>query len=383
MTPDAPELPDFRSLNLAVFERRPLPHVFWQPRFEPWYWLRKRNGDLPAAFADMALPDLYDHCRASMRTVDYYTGQPSPLEQGFDPEVRIERTESPTRRRVVFHTPHGPLVEEHELTQDHAWREVAFPVRTPDDLRKLRWLFGHMTWTFHEDRFRTGDDFIGRRGWGSFWVPKSPYMALAQQWMRMEDLVYALADEPELVEDTMRALDASYDGLYEQLAASPSLRIINFGENIHEQLLSPRYWETYLMPFYERRCAQLRQAGIFTHIHIDGYFRNMLPYVRHLPHDGVEALTPEPQGDMTLEAIREHIGDKILLDGIPAVLFLDSFSREELMACVEKVVKYFHPRLVLGVSDEVPQGGSIEAMERVRMVGAWCLGQGPRPCVSP
>jgi len=42
------------------------------------------------------------------------------------------------------------------------------------------------------------------------------------------------------------------------------------------------------------------------------------------------------------------------------------------MACVEKVAAYFHPRLVLGVSDEVPQGSSQEAIERVRLVADWC-----------
>ncbi len=374
-----------RELNVAVFEGRPIPHVFWQPRFEPWYWLNQRNGTMPAAYEGLTLPQLYDYAHASMRTVDYYTGQPSPIEQRFDESVRVERRENGTEMVRTFQTPFGELIERHELTSEHVWREVAFPVKTPDDLRKLRWLFAHTTWHFSEEKFLIGDRFIGERGWGSFWVPKSPYQALAQQWMKLEDLIYALADYPSLVEDTMRAIDDSYDGLYEQLAASDRLRIINFGENIHEQLLSPRYWERYLMPFYTRRCEQLRRgggAGIFTHIHIDGYFRHMLHYVRHLPHDGVEALTPRPQGDMTLEEIAEHIGDKVLLDGIPAVLFLEQFSREQLMECVEKIVSLFHPRLVLGVSDEVPQAGTQEAIERVRMIGQWCLSHGGSPAGS-
>ena len=42
---------------------------------------------------------------------------------------------------------------------------------------------------------------------------------------------------------------------------------------------------------------------------------------------------------MELEEIKEHIGNKVLLDGIPAVYFMSSFSRDELMAATEKVVK--------------------------------------------
>ena len=116
----------------------------------------------------------------------------------------------------------------------------------------------------------------------------------------------------------------------------------------------------------------MRRAGIFTHVHIDGYFHSILRYLKDLPFDGLEALTPAPQGDCTLEEIKAAIGDKILLDGIPAVYFMDTFTRDELMACVEKVAAYFHPRLVLGVSDEVPQGSSQEAIERVRLVADWC-----------
>jgi hypothetical protein len=47
------------------------------------------------------------------------------------------------------------------------------------------------------------------------------------------------------------------------------------------------------------------------------------------------------------------------------------------MACVEKIVAYFHPRLVLGVSDEVPEGGDQEVLERLRLVADWCRSKTP------
>jgi hypothetical protein len=70
--------------------------------------------------------------------------------------------------------------------------------------------------------------------------------------------------------------------------------------------------------------------------------------------------------------MKEAIGDKVLLDGIPAVLFMDTYTRDELVETVEKVIRLFAPRLVLGVSDEVPEGTGQEAMERVRLVAEVC-----------
>jgi hypothetical protein len=66
------------------------------------------------------------------------------------------------------------------------------------------------------------------------------------------------------------------------------------------------------------------------------------------------------------------MGDKVLLDGIPAVFFLDHYPREALERCVERVVELFHPRLVLGISDELPEGGGEESFERMRWVAEWC-----------
>jgi hypothetical protein len=190
--------------------------------------------------------------------------------------------------------------------------------------------------------------------------------------MKFESFIYALADEPREIEETMRVIDGAHDQLYYEIVNSGRVRILNFGENLHAQLLSPRYFERYLLPFYEKRADQLRAAGIFTHIHIDGYFHPLLPYLKDLPFDGLEALTPLPQGDVTLEELKAHIGDKVLLDGIPGVLFLPTFSRDELMNTLESIVDLFSPGLILGVSDEVPQGADAEeAAERIRMVSDW------------
>ncbi|HHN46654.1 MAG TPA: hypothetical protein ENN09_04355, partial [Planctomycetes bacterium] len=192
-------------------------------------------------------------------------------------------------------------------------------------------------------------------------------------WMKYEDFIYALVDYPAEVEDVMKAIDASYDRLYEEITANADIaRIINFGENIAMAYLSTEYFEKYTMPWYEKRSGQLRKAGIHMYIHMDGYFKPLLPYLKDMPFDGLEALTPTPQGDVTLEEMRDHLGDKILLDGIPAVLFLRHHPREQLQECVEKLVEYFHPRLVLGISDELPEAGDEESFERLKWVSSFC-----------
>lgn len=362
----------FREMNLRVFQGQAIPQVLFQPRIEPWYDWHQKVGQLPERYRNTSLRALFDDLQVSMRYVHYYTGMPDPVVLKYDQQVRIHEQTSGNRITRVIETPFGDLVEQLQLTVDKTWREVDFLVKAPEDLVKLRWLYEHSHYSFSQENYLAGSEFMGERGVPQFWVPKSPYQSLAQIWMKLPTLIYALADDPAEVEATMQAIDAAYDPLYEQITAAGLAQIINFGENIHDHLLSPRYWQHYLLPFWHKRVAQLRAAGIYTHMHLDGYFHTLLPTLHDLPFDGIEALTPTPQGDVELEEIKEHIGNKVLLDGIPAVYFLPSFSRDELMAATEKVVELFAPRLILGISDELPEGADQEGIERVRLVSEWC-----------
>ncbi|MBN1287948.1 MAG: hypothetical protein JXB47_21295 [Anaerolineae bacterium] len=362
----------FRQMNLSVFKGEPTPYVFFQPRFEPWYEWHKIFDCMPEPYRDLSLLDMFDLLKVSIRYIDYYTGIPHPIVQRFAPEVDIHEKKTNGAIIKVYETPHGDLTERLHFTQDETWRTVEFPVKGVDDLKKLRWLLERMTLSFVPEYFEQGSAFVGDRGEPQFYLPKSTYQAMAQTWMKFETFIYALADYPAEVEATMRLIDDSYDALYEEIIAYGDVKIVNFGENLHSSLLSPRYFERYLVPFYEKRANQLKRAGIYTHIHVDGHFRSLLPYLKDLPFDGYEALTPLPQGDVALEEIKAHIGDKVLLDGIPAVFFLPLYSREVLMETVERVVELFYPRLVLGVSDEVPEGAGAEAITRLQMVSEWC-----------
>ncbi|KPK80515.1 MAG: hypothetical protein AMJ81_11960 [Phycisphaerae bacterium SM23_33] len=363
---------NFREMNLAVFQRKPVPHVFFQPRFEPYVAWQRRFGRLPAEVAGLDLPAIYDHVGASMRTVHYYTGQPDPIERSWAPEVKVSHRRQGDLERTRYDTPHGPLFATSKWTVDETWRTVEWPAKTADDLPALRWLLQRQVIRFNGEKYRVGKAYIGERGEGHFWVPKSPYFALAQMWFSHADFIYAMADHPAEMADLMRIVDDSYDGLYQQLCASRDVRILNFGENVAMAWLSPRYYQQHVEPWYHKRAGQLRRAGIFTHVHIDGHFHPLLPYLKDMPFDGLEALTPTPQGDVTLEEIKEHIGEKILVDGIPAVLFLEHHPFEQLQQCVQRVVELFHPRLVLGISDELPEGGGPEAFRRLKWVAGWC-----------
>ncbi len=234
-----------REMNLRVFRGEPLPRPFFQPRLEPWFDVapdlrpalarEPRRAGSAASTTDLGV---------SMRYMEYYTGVPKPVVRELDDEVGVREVTRGKRRTVVYETPHGELVEDREYTVDHTWRTVGFPVRTRDDLRAPPLAVrAHALSLRPHASSRPATATSGISGAPQFYLPKSPYQALAQQWMKLADLVYAIEDFPAEVESVMKAIDASYDPLYEEIAASGCARIVNFGENIHEQLLSPSWFE--------------------------------------------------------------------------------------------------------------------------------------------
>ncbi|MEN8150169.1 MAG: hypothetical protein ABFS86_10115, partial [Planctomycetota bacterium] len=99
----------------------------------------------------------------------------------------------------------------------------------------------------------------------------------------------------------------------------------------------------------------------------DGDTGPLLPYAKQTGLDGIEAITPEPQGDVTLEQVKEALGDEVfLIDGIPAVYFDETYPVEVLVEATERIIELFAPKLVLGISDEISSTGDIE---RIRVVG--------------
>lgn len=353
-----------REINIRIFQRQRIPRVLFQPRIEWWYQYNKREETLPERYSEMSLSELFDDLDISIRYFSYATGLPSAVEMEHSDEIRVTEKVEGRQRITIIGTPKGQMVRETDMSPEGG-RVVQYPIKSNEDLEKAICFFRNTRFRFIEDNFEKGRRFIEDRGEPQFFVPRSGYQHLAINGMGVENLIYALADVPQKVERLMEAIDNSYNALYEDIISYGKIRILNFGENIDGNIVSPRYFEKYCIPFYEKRSRQLQKAGIYTHIHIDGSFRPLLKYLKDLPFDGLEALTPFPQGDVTLEEMREAIDDKVLLDGIPAILFLPDYPLEELERCVEKIVDFFHPRLVLGISDELPPPADIE---RVRLV---------------
>jgi hypothetical protein len=354
-----------RELNLAIFEGT-ADKVLWQPRLETWIEHHMKEGTMPDRFRGMTNLEIYDDLRCSNRYeacvgLEFYYESPDDI-------VTSEERRG-DRAYETITTPAGSIIRiHHEIWENGKCvnrRIEKYPVMTPQDLRVVIDLVERSRCRANLQRYQEAAERLGQRGEPTGFLTSAGFTVLIKEWCGLADTFYLLADHPQAVEEYLEACDRWDDRVLDAALELP-FRIYNLGDHATNEFTPPPILKKYLLPRWQRISERLHQHGRYVHTHWDGNSITMLPYLKETGLDGVEALTPEPMGDMTLEDIKKAVGDEIVcLDLIPAIFFLEQHNTAAMLEFTRRVIDMFAPRLILGISDEISQIGQIKKVEAV------------------
>lgn len=356
---------DLAELHRQVIRGTSGGQIIWQPRIGCWFDDKRFAGEpLPAPYEGLSDADIFRSLGCSTRLYWFnacFVSREDPAVRG-----RVDRLnewdwqhtlETPVGTQTAIYRGSPNNRGQHPLKR---W------IETPDDLRTATWRAWRTEWQWDQATYDRLLDEWGDLGLPTMFMPRVNVQDLYINTMGVARAVYALADWTEAVEEYFRALEASEAKLLEVICACP-IEPINYGDNLHCATLSPALYEKYVEPVYHHRNDVLHAVGKWTCSHWDGETRALLPFARRSRLDGIEAITPQPQSDVTLDEVAEALGDELfLLDGIPAILFDDAWPQSALEEFTHEVLERFAPRLILGISDELSSHGEIE---RIRVVG--------------
>lgn len=356
------------ELNRQVIRGTSNGRVIWQPRILAWWDDRIYFNDLPMPepYDRLTQADMFRYLDCSTRVYDFnacFSRVEHRAVQFKSEDLGNGLT------RTVIKTPVGEQSRVDEMRPTcRAAIAIKHEIETKEDLRIATWRAENAHYEYSQETYDRLMIEVGDLGLPTMYVPRPNVQDLYINTMGTQEGIYALYDwGEEAFRPYFRALDALDEQLMNLLNTLPQFEYINFGDNIHGATLSPALFEKYVLPVYHRRCAILHKTGKFVHAHWDGEVRQLLRFAKYTHLDGIEAITPKPQGDVTLEEVKEALGDKVfLLDGIPALYFDPVYSIDTLVACAQEIIRLFAPKLILGISDEMSSTGEIE---RVRVVG--------------
>lgn len=384
---------NYRKLILNKFKGEVNNRIVWQPRIYYWYYgnslmnktpkgykdksflksMRENidsieNPDVPERYEKKTMLEIYDNLRASPRYpqevlgVQLFKGLRLPDSSACDQlkaEVKLDNKNG--QRKTTFKTPAG------NLTKIESGYIKEYPVKSIEDIEIMEYIIKHTEVQFDQEAFKLVDEVFGNRGPIQSFSVRSPYQSLITEYMGFEKTILMLNRHKDRIQSFMNTIDNWHDDVFDVILKSP-IQILNFGENIDQHYNSPPIFEKYLLPYYEKRIKEIHDHNKYCHIHVDGSFKQLIPLLRESSFDGLEALTPQPQGDATLEEMKEALGNKILLDGIPATLFTESYSYQKLESFTRRIIDNFAPKLILGVSDELPPNANIEKVKYVSKI---------------
>jgi hypothetical protein len=278
-------------------------------------------------------------------------------------------------QRKTWHTPVGELTEEsHYQPESFSQAITRYPVQDADDLKILRHMLEHsQAVPTHLDTYPNR-----RKAWAEFdglpslAMPRSPLPAFLTEWAGVERGIYLLMDEPELARAVLDQLerleDPVLDGLTRlarQIAPDPLL--VHFADNLTSEVYTT-FFASHMAGRYERRLERLHRAGIRCAVHLDGTVRGLLPRLAAVGMDAIEALTPWPAGDVSVEDMRRLAGNSsvILWGGLPGAMFAPPFTWEDLQHQIERTLKVWGGTpFILGTADQVPPNGDIDFVHRI------------------
>ena len=347
---------------LATFQGLKPDRIVWQPRIDHWYDVNKKLGTLPSRYREKELLETYDDLRASPRT--YYL---------FDPTIKavegkgVEMTIAQDEEKIVttYVTPLGKLRDiqartVHGTTTYH----TEYLLKNVEDFRIMAYILERQDFEFDGKLYDKIFTMIGERSQPIVNVPWGSIQKLTVEWMGLERTVLSLWKHQKKVDDFIQVIEENENRRLDCIKRSP-FRFVCLADNIDQDLIAPPLFEKYMLPRYKKRTRELHDAGRICVSHWDGDVRLLARYAKETGLDALECVPPSPMGNITLEELHEAMKDMILFDGLPATYFLDYVSKEELEKMTKRILELFSPRIILGISDQLPPNGDIE---RVRMV---------------
>ena len=232
-----------------------------------------------------------------------------------------------------------------------------------------------MKYIYENTRFEPDYDFavkrksqVGDQGVVLCYLPKSPFMHLLALEAGVMSVTMVAMTMPDEFQELLDVMKNAFDQAA-QIAVDSPAEVLMIPENLSSEMVGPDFFEMYMRAYQEEWTTNIKEAGKYSFIHIDGTMAGLLNQEASVGFSVLEALTPHPVGDLKWEELADFAGDSksILWGGIPGVYFTANVSEEEFERHVKHILGIMvkEPRYVLGVADQVPPDGLEERVKRV------------------
>lgn len=245
--------------------------------------------------------------------------------------VSIESASDDGVLTTIYHTPVGKISTKHRINLgrvDGAGRvQVKHLIENVRDYEPAIFIVENTVFHKNESAYTDIVDDLGEDGIGHVWTGEPGYVD-SIYYFGLEKWSYEQVDNPELFQDLVRALDEKQERYMKLLCQSPDKDIINLG-NLPGNF-GPLEYEKYVIPFYQKYVPMLKEKGKHTSVHADAINLNQYKSIilKKGGIDIVEAFTPPPTGNLSLQDARKEWGkDVVIMVNFPEAVLLEGAAK--------------------------------------------------------
>jgi uroporphyrinogen-III decarboxylase len=286
-------------------------------------------------------------------------------------EVDVERLGG-ARFRVVYRTQVGELCEEFEWTPESPnipWFTKR-KLETVDDVKVYMYALETASVRSEPRAFRRTVESLGEDGLVTTSGPASPMEQLINLEMGVENLTYALADDPETLRQCFGLMHDFQRKAYDAIASSEAEVVISY-ENLSTTLTSRRNYTRFDREHCNDYAAICHDAGKLYLTHMCGKLHGFAEQLCAAEQDGFIDVAPAPTGDVHFgEAKAGWARDKVLVGGIDATAFTglspDGMRRyvHDRLDEIERESGGFY-KFILGSGDALPKDTPLDVVRAV------------------
>jgi len=247
--------------------------------------------------------------------------------------------------------------ELHECSVDGWKRE--YPIKTSSDYKIMQRAFEDVRFIPTNKYFDESEQTLGGSGITLGHLGKTndqcffrtPFQGVQIEFVGLEQFSMDIAIElPELME----LLEMMNEQMLEAFRCVTKTKAIHIKlwENLSIEIMGPELFRKYQVPMYDKIIKILDGAGKKLHVHCDGKLQLIANDIQKLGFDGIDSLTPSPEGDITIAEARQLWPEKFLW--MHPSLTWDTLTDTELINNILQMVRDANTRFCFQISEEVP-----------------------------
>ena len=337
--------PKQRLLN--AIRGQEIDRVPWSP-FLAYYWdylpdAVRQKGQLKYLSDMGADPLLRGFLQLFIKTPNHY---------------EITETRHGNKKQVKYETRVGTLVEEYTFSQQaNSWFQSSHPVKKEEDFKILQYIVENTVLHenlqgFEEEQKQIGEKALHLPLLGLF--GKTALQSLVEKWCGTVDLVYALYDFPEVVEECLATMQQK-DMETVRISTKSSADGFIFWEDSSTTNINPDMFAKYTAPEIDQWGTYIHKYDKLLIHHACGHLKDLLPLMGNTAIDMIESISPPPTGNIEIKDAVRRIPDHVGIIGGIEPTFIENCTLEMLEARVcELLTDMKGKRFILANSDSCP-----------------------------